>query len=177
MELVALLQDPAAQQILEQRARDLAAQEASDEREMGEETMVFYLGGTCYGLPARSVSEVQRLEAYTPLPATPPCIVGLVNLRGRLITALDMRPLLDLPAADPAPDAFLLIINAGGAEVGLLADAVAEVRYAGTDLTPALSANAGRAAAWIRGIDRQLTLRLDPALLLADPRWLVNERV
>jgi purine-binding chemotaxis protein CheW len=112
--------------------------------------------------------------SYTLLPATPPFIVGLVNVRGRLLTALDIRPLLDMAPAPTRPGAFLLIVSANGIEAGLLADAVDEVRRGDDELAPSLSAASGGGAPWVRGIDRQLHLWLDPGALLADPRLIVN---
>lgn len=174
MEHVKLYDDPAAHKILEERARLLAAQEHVDDEALGEEIIVFSLGGGQYAMPARSITSVQLLEDYTPLPSTPPCIIGLVNLRGRLLTALDISPLLDLPKVIPGPGALLLIVAAGSVEVGLLADAVIEVRRAEGSLTPTLAATAGRGTPWMRGVDQQLVFMLDPQLLLADPRLIVN---
>jgi purine-binding chemotaxis protein CheW len=166
--------DPVAWPILTERARALAIQETSAATAQSEEILIFRLGDSGYSLPACAVREVQPFGAYTPLPATPPFVVGLVNVRGRLLAALDIRPLLDSPPAAPRPGAALLILAANGIEVGLLADVVIEVRHSDDDLAPVPSATAGRSAAWVRGVDRQLNLRLDPAALLADPRLIVN---
>jgi purine-binding chemotaxis protein CheW len=170
-----LRDDPATWQILEERARALAAQDiAVDEGAFGEEVLAFCLGEGRYCLPARSVREVYPLAGFTRLPSTPPFVVGLVNVRGHLLAALDIRPLLDIAPAPPRSDAFLLIVAAAGIEVGLLADLVVEVRRGDAALAPALSATAGRTVAWVKGVDRLLNLVLDPALLLADPRLIVN---
>jgi purine-binding chemotaxis protein CheW len=146
------------------------APEAPDAHDLGEEIVIFRLGDAGYGIPAHYVREVQTLGNYTPLPFTPPFVVGLVNVHGRLFAVLDIRPLLDLPPAPPQPNAFLLVLTANGMEVALLADTVSEVRRADGELAPLLSAAAGRGIAGARGVDRRLTLILDPPTLLAGSR-------
>jgi len=167
-------EDAALWPILEERARALALQKLASDEDLSEEVLIFQLGEGKYSLPAHFVSEVQPLRVYTALPTTPLFIVGLVNVRGRILTAIDIRPLLDIPPTPPKEQGFLLIINAAGMEVGLLADLVTEVRRGEPNLAPALSTTSGRGMPWIRGIDRDLNLLLDPPLLLADPRMVIN---
>jgi purine-binding chemotaxis protein CheW len=174
MKLRQLRDNPAIWEILEARARALAHQEAADDTILGEATVIFQIGDGRYGVSARLVREVQPLTDYTPLPSTPLFVLGLINLRGRLLAALDIRPLLGVPVASPRPGAALLIVSAGGIEVGLLADEVIEVRRCATRLSPVLASADGQVGAWVRGIDSGLTVLLDLALLLADSRLVVN---
>ena len=142
--------------------------------ELGEELVLFHLGDTSYGIPAHAVREVQPLGSYARLPFTSAWVVGLVNVRGRLLTLLDIRPLLDIAVVPPQPNACLLILTANGIDVALLTDRVSEVRHADRDLVPPLATTAGRGVAWVRGVDRHLTLILDPSLLMADPRLIIS---
>jgi purine-binding chemotaxis protein CheW len=174
MELRQLRDNPALWGILEARAYALANQETAEDTILGEATLIFQLGDGRYGVSARLVREVQPLAGYTPLPCTPPFVLGLINLRGRLLAGLDIRPLLGSPVDTPCPGAALLIISAGGMEVGLLADEVVEIRSCATQLSPALSSAEGQVVTWVRGIDGGRTVLLDIALLLADPRLVVN---
>jgi purine-binding chemotaxis protein CheW len=166
--------DPAQWQILEERARALAAPDTVADAGRSEEILTFRLGDGRYRLPAHCIHEVYPLGSYAPLPSTPPFVVGLVNVHGRLLAALDLRPLLDIATQPPLPDAMLLIVGASGMEVGLLTDVVIEVRRGTTELMPALSTIAGWGSTWVRGVDQDGYLALDPALLLADPRLVVN---
>lgn len=161
-------------EILEERTRALAAQKDSTDLGLGEEILVFRLGEGRYSVPAHFVREVQPLNTYTPLPATPAFVIGLVNVRGKLLAALDIRPLLDIPQTPPKEQAFIFIINANNMEVCLLTDGVIEVRHSDTNLAPALSTTTGRGITWIRGVDQDLNVLIDPTLLLADPRLVVN---
>lgn len=174
MELRQLFEDSSAWGVLAERARALALQEESASAERGAASLSFRLGGSSYSLPATDVREVQPLGACTPLPAVPPFIVGLVNVRGRLIAAVDLRPLLGIAAGAPAPTAQLLIVAAGEGEVGLIADAVVSVRRHDAELSPAPMSAAGRSVAWVRGVDEELSIHIDPQALCADPALVVN---
>lgn len=167
-------QDPLIRSVLENRARQLAWREADTQEQQGEEVLTFRLGDGGYTMPIQAVREVYPLRSYTPLPVMPAFMVGLVNLRGRLLAVLDIRPLLGLPRAAVRPDSLLLRLGVNDLEVGLLIDTVVEVRRSDTLAAPALSTLAGQGLPWVRGVDQHLNLLLDPALLLADPRLTTN---
>jgi purine-binding chemotaxis protein CheW len=175
MDITTLLQNPATRKILEERAQALALQEALTDGDQGEELLIFRLGDGCYSIPVAFVREVQPLGDYTRLPSAPAFVVGLVNVRGRLLSALDLRPLLEMPQTPPDASAFLLIVTGDGMEVGLLADTIVEIRHASADLSPTPSASAGQAVSWVRGVDATMSLLIDPALFLHDPRLTVND--
>jgi purine-binding chemotaxis protein CheW len=169
-----LREDPSTWEILEERARALAAQKVDSDIGLGEEILTFRLGEGHYSVPAHYIREVQPLYTYTPLPSTPSFIIGLVNVRGRLLTALDIRPLLDIAQSPPKEQSFLIILSANGMEVCLLTDGVTEVRHSALNLAQALSTTTGRGVTWVRGVDKDLNVLIDPPLLLADPRIVVN---
>lgn len=177
MDIRSLRDNPEIWHILEERARNLAQQEIETHDVQGEEILVFRLGDAGYSMPARFVQEVQSLTRYTPLPSTPPFIVGLVNVRGKILTALDIRPLLDIAQTSPKAQSFLLIVSANGIQIGLLADIVVEVRHGDVNLSPTLSTTAGRGVLWVRGVDQDLNVLIDPPALLEDPRIAINDEI
>jgi purine-binding chemotaxis protein CheW len=174
MDMRDLHDNPTTWRILEERARALALQETTTDDELGEVVLTFRLGDGGYTIPARFVREVQPLVSWTALPSTPPFVVGLTNVRGRLLAVLDIRPLLDIAQTTLRSDAFLLVVSANGMDVGLLADHMIEVRHGDADFAPALSTITRPGSAWVRGVDRDLNLLLDPPMLLADPRLTVK---
>src|SRR5215217_3577514 len=109
MNLQHLRDNPAVWNTLEARAQALAHHDVVERAQLGEETVTFRLGAGRYGVDARLVREVLPLAGYTPLPGTPPFVLGLINLRGRLLAALDIRPLLGSAANSPSSGAALLI--------------------------------------------------------------------
>ncbi len=181
MDITSFLSDSSqlsdVQHILEERALALARQDGSADAERGEEIIIFQLGNERYGIPASFIHEVQPLKSYTRLPAAPLWLIGLVNVRGRLLSALDIRPLLGIEPAPPRTNAYLLILGVNGIEVSLLADTVIEIQHATLNLAPTPSVTAGHGVAWVRGVDLSLNIIIDPHLLLSDPRLIVNDVV
>jgi len=87
----------------------------------------FYLDDMLFGIDVDAVQEVLRYQAMTPVPLAPPVVSGLINLRGQIVTALDLRRRLELPErpADLLPTNVVLRSSAVGAS--LLVDAIGEV--------------------------------------------------
>lgn len=170
MDLSAFFNDPATRKILDARARTLAGHDRTAAVMSGELTLRFALGDERYGLPATAAREVLRFTSVARLPAVPPAILGLVNVRGRLLACIDIRPLLGFPSASPHHGMHLLIVGAAGVEAALLVDQVLSVQAESPVLHPTPAAIAGRGIGWVRGVDDQLALHLDPEGLLRDPR-------
>jgi purine-binding chemotaxis protein CheW len=170
MQLSDLRIQPELWSVLEERARQLARPASQHTLESDEVQLVFRRGEEIYGLPAHAILEVQPLGGYTPLPFTPACIIGLINVRGRLVSLLDIRPLFGLPTRAPAASACAIILAASGAQTALLADDVIEVRPNDPHLLRPLTASSGEGTLWVLGIDHQQALIIDPLLLLNDPR-------
>jgi purine-binding chemotaxis protein CheW len=87
----------------------------------------FYLDKFLFGVEVRKVQEVIRHLELTRVPLAPPVISGLINLRGRIVTAVDLRRRLELP---PRPEGFQpmnVVIDAGEEAVSLLVDTIGAV--------------------------------------------------
>ena len=84
----------------------------------------FLLGDAAYGVDARQVQEVVKLGVITRVHRAPAEVVGIRNLRGRIVTVLDLRRCLGLGAVIPSADNRVLIVDSHGETVGLLVDAV-----------------------------------------------------
>ncbi len=168
--------DPALHDMLVERARELATQTSSESfQTLGEEVLTFRLGSGSYSIPAHYIREVQPLATITALPTTPSFVAGLVNVRGKILTALDIRPLLDVEQQYLAEDAFLVVVHVDGADVCLLADSVMEVEYGDSEILPALSSVGGGGATWVRGLDTHMNVLIDLPQMLADPRVTVQD--
>jgi purine-binding chemotaxis protein CheW len=84
--------------------------------------VVFEAGGQRYGLPAADVREVLRAAALTPLPGAPAVIEGVLNVRGAIVTVLDLRARFRLPPKVLEPSDHLIVATAGPRVVALRAD-------------------------------------------------------
>lgn len=87
----------------------------------------FHIGGFCFGLDVARVQEVVRHQPMTRVPLAAAEVRGLINLRGQIITTVDLRRRLELPArSDTAPPTNVLVLGPDGV-VSLEVDTISDV--------------------------------------------------
>jgi purine-binding chemotaxis protein CheW len=99
----------------------------------------FHVGAYLFGVDVSLVQEVVRLQPLTPVPLAPAEIAGLINLRGEVLTAIDLRARLGLPPADPAREPVNVVVRVDDEPVSLLVDeigAVLEISQVPFEQTP-----------------------------------------
>src|ERR1051326_7904160 len=111
--------DADTKKILHQRA-ELLAREPADERTALEqiEVVEFLLANERYGLAAGHVREIDPLRDFTPVPCTPPFVLGLINVRGQILTVLDIRKFFDVPQRGITNLNKVIILRTPELEVG-----------------------------------------------------------
>lgn len=88
----------------------------------------FTLDGMLFGIPVLEVQEVLRHQQMTGVPLAPEMVRGLINLRGQIVTAIDMRSRLHLPASSSGESPMNVIIRTeDGVPVSLLVDDIGDV--------------------------------------------------
>jgi len=87
----------------------------------------FYVDGRMYGIPVGEVQEVIRQQAMTRIPTAPEVICGLINLRGKIVTAIDLRRRLGLEAHEAREGLMNVVVNRGEQIVSFLVDAIGDV--------------------------------------------------
>src|SRR5512147_1676025 len=87
----------------------------------------FALDGSTFALPVSEIREVVRGLAVTPVPLAAGAVRGLVNLRGQIATAVDLRRRLDLPPRPPGADEVNVVIDAAEGPICLTVDDVGDV--------------------------------------------------
>jgi len=87
----------------------------------------FAIGDSFYGLDASAVQEVIRVPAMTRVPHAPAAVLGVINLRGRIVTILDAAVVLGHLKSVPCRDSRIFVVENRGEFLGLLVDKVAEV--------------------------------------------------
>jgi purine-binding chemotaxis protein CheW len=158
--------------ILKARALEIAkAPEATESSTLQLEVTEFRFGEEIYAFASTSVREVYSPKGITPLPCTPPFILGIVNVRGRILPIIDIKPLFGQQSPPKRTLNKVIIIHAEGMEVGLLADTIVGVRAISTlAIHPPLPTLAESQSRYIRGITNDGTMILDAALLLTGSR-------
>jgi purine-binding chemotaxis protein CheW len=87
----------------------------------------FYVRGMFLGLEVTCIQEVIRYQPLTEVPLTQPVIAGLMNLRGQIVTAIDLRHRLGLPARDPGERPLNVVVRTPDGAVSLLVDEIGDV--------------------------------------------------
>jgi purine-binding chemotaxis protein CheW len=127
--------------------------------------VTFTTAGQLFGLPIERVQEVFRPTRITRVPLAGAQIAGVLNLRGRIVTAIDMRRRLELDARDEGEALMAIGIESGNESFGLLVDALGEVlKVADSEREPNpvnLDRKLARVSAGIFRLDGQLMVVLD----------------
>ncbi|MPM84256.1 Chemotaxis protein CheW [bioreactor metagenome] len=104
--------------------RDLSEKTYAD----GEvQLVIFKLGREEYGISILQVQEIKRMTDITRVPHTPPYIKGVINLRGSVLSVIDLRKRLNLPSLEDSDDTRIIIVKVEDITVGMIVDSVSEV--------------------------------------------------
>ena len=164
--------------ILKKRAQELARE--PERRERADEmvdAVEFDLANERYAFPLAQVCEVSVLRELTPVPCTPPFVLGIINLRGIIRTVIDLKKFFELPDAGITELNKIIVIEHDGMQLGVLADAIRGVcRIPLADLQPSLPTLTDVRADYLRGITSGRLVVLDAAKILSDPRIVVDDR-
>jgi purine-binding chemotaxis protein CheW len=88
----------------------------------------FHVGKYLFGVEVSLVQEIVRLQTITPVPLSGKDIAGLINLRGEVLTAVDLRARLGLPPADSGRDPINVVVRVDEEPVSLLVDEIGGVQ-------------------------------------------------
>jgi purine-binding chemotaxis protein CheW len=89
--------------------------------------LTFQVGSEEYGIEIFKVREIIGMLPITPVPGSPPEMVGIINLRGKVIPVVSVRTRFGMPAAEPHPHNVIIVVENRQGEIGLAVDRVAEV--------------------------------------------------
>jgi purine-binding chemotaxis protein CheW len=163
---------------LRARARALARElKAPEPPHDAIEVMEFVLACERYACESVFVREVYPLKALTPVPCTPPHIAGIVNLRGQILSVLDIRRFFDLPPQGLPDLNKLIVLRSGSAEFGILADVILGTRTISAGELQTLPAVMDIRSQYVRGIASDRLVILDAGKLLNDEKLIVDEEV
>lgn len=125
----------------------------------------FHVANLFLGIDVHTVQEVMRPLEMTPVPLATPSVMGLINLRGQIVTALDMRRRLALPERPPDQEPMNVVMRTDDGAVSLIVDEIGDVIEVMTDSWERVPDTLqGEARTLIRGVYKlqdQLLLILD----------------
>jgi len=137
--------------------------------------VTFRLADETYGINVMQVQEVLRYTEIAPVPGAPSYVLGIINLRGNVVTVIDTRQRFGLSYAETTDSTRIVIIEVEKQVVGILVDSVSEVVYlrqSEIETTP----NVGNeeSAKFIQGVcnkNDQLLILVELNKLMSDEEW------
>src|SRR5574344_2571739 len=137
--------------------------------------VTFRLEDETYGINVMQVQEVLRYSEIAPVPGAPSYVLGIINLRGNVVTVIDTRSRFGLQPAEVSDNSRIVIIEAEKQVIGILVDSVAEVVYLrASEIDVAPSVGTEESAKFIQGVsnrDGELLILVDLNKLLSDEEW------
>ncbi|WP_137226501.1 chemotaxis protein CheW [Shewanella sp. MEBiC00475] len=137
--------------------------------------VTFKLDNETYGINVMQVQEVLRYTEIAPVPGAPDYVLGIINLRGNVVTVIDTRSRFGLQSAELDDSTRIVIIEAEKQVIGILVDSVAEVVYLRrSEIDNAPNVGTEESAKFIQGVsnrDNELLILVDLDKLLSDDEW------
>ena len=170
--------EEAAKAILKSRATALAKLPDSGEKGERLDVLEFQLSGETYAIETSFIAETFPLLDFTPLFCTPTFVTGIINVRGRIVSIVDLRRFFDLPIVGLANLNRVIIVKGGRMEFGILADSIIGVRSLPLqDIQAPLPTLTGIREEFLAGVTGERLILLDMEKILADKRLVVHEEV
>ena len=137
--------------------------------------VTYKLGEETFGINVMQVQEVLRHTEIAPVPGAPDYVLGIINLRGNVVTVIDTRARFGLPSTEITDSTRIVIIESEEQVVGIMVDSVAEVVYLrSSEIDSAPHVGTEESAKFIQGVcnrEDQLLILVDLNKLLNDEEW------
>ena len=166
------------EKILRRRAHDLAKEPKKAGAGETIEVVEFSLARERYGIETSYVREVYPLRDVTAVPCTPSFVLGIINVRGQIISLIDLKKFFDLPVRGLGELNKVIILSSESMEFGILSDVIIGVRSLPlSGLQPSIPTLTGIRKEYLRGLTEDRLVVLDIGKLIADKTLIVNEEV
>lgn len=136
--------------------KDVARRSRSLDRRLGSDYLVFRLASEWHAIAVSHVREILKLPPLTPVPRAPRSVIGIISVRGQIVTVIDLRRKLNLAETPASPKTRILLADgARGETLGMWVDEVLEVYHlAESEIEHTSAALGNDVAAHIAGIAR-----------------------
>lgn len=153
----------------------MAEQEHQQDKSAVTQWVTFRLEDETYGINVMQVQEVLPMTDIAPVPGSPPFVMGIINLRGNVVTVIDTRMRFGLSSRELDQGGRIVVIEAGDQVAGMLVDSVAEVIEVKTvEVDTAPGVGNEESARYIYGVvsrDEQLLILIDVNKMLTQEEW------
>ncbi|PKL50644.1 MAG: chemotaxis protein CheW [Candidatus Riflebacteria bacterium HGW-Riflebacteria-2] len=174
-----IIRNESEQEILHTRAQALA--QAPEKVVPASELLdiiVFSLGGEAYGIESVFVREVYPLKDFTPLPGVPAFVLGIINVRGQILSVIDLKKFFGLPEKGLGQLNKVIILHNNLMEFGLLADdIVGTTSVLLSGMQASLPTITGIGREFLKGITSERLIILDGEKILNDKEMIVHEEI
>ena len=137
--------------------------------------VTFKLENEVYGINVMQVQEILRYSEIAPVPGAPLYVLGIINLRGNVVTVIDTRARFGLEPCDVTDNTRVVVIESESQVIGILVDSASEVVYLkASEIDDAPNVGNEESARFIRGVsnrDGELLILVDLDKLLSDEEW------
>jgi purine-binding chemotaxis protein CheW len=163
--------------ILKERAKELSeVQQEADLSDDSLEIIEFVLAYEKYAIESSYIDEVYPMKEFTPLPGTPPFVLGIINLRGKILSVIDIRKFFDLPVKGLSNLNRVLVVKTPEMELGIISDFILGVRVISRkSINPALPTMTGIRARYLHGVTDEGLVLLDVIKICSDPEIIVHD--
>lgn len=172
--------EPSAEEksrILRDRAQELA-REAREEAGTRLDVVEFRLAHETYGIEPEFIREIFPLKTLTPIPCTPPFVLGVTNVRGEILSVLDLKRFFDLPEKGLTDFTKVIVLHSAAMTFGILADSVVGTRSIPVDeIQPAFSTLTDLREEYLKGVTTDRMAILDGERVLSDEAIVVHQKV
>ncbi len=166
-------------EILQSRARTLSQEpQEEDTTQNYIEVLEFMLAYERYGIDSSFIREVYPLRELTPVPCTPAFILGIINIRGKILSILDIKKFFDIPEKGLTDLNKIIVLHSDKMKFGILADVIIGMRKVSLDkLQPPLPTLTGIREEYSKGVTEDRMLVLDAFKILSDKKIVLHEEV
>ena len=131
-----------------------------------------------YAIEQVWVREIYPFRQLTPLPCTPPFVLGIINVRGQVLPVIDIKKFFDMPETGITDMHSVLIVHVDDMEVGILADLILGVRMIPlASVESSLPTLTGVRAKYLKGVTSEHVVILDAPKILRDPKLVVDQEI
>jgi purine-binding chemotaxis protein CheW len=137
--------------------------------------VTFRLDNETYGINVMQVQEVLRYSEIAPVPGAPSYVLGIINLRGNVVTVIDTRQRFGLASSEVTDNTRIVIIEADKQVIGILVDSVAEVVYLRqSEVETAPNVGNDESAKFIQGVcnkNGELLILVELDKMMSEEEW------